>query len=96
MRILMLVTYILLIIIGVSFAALNASSVVVNFYVKTVTMPISVLMTIMLGTGILIGFILFIGRYWRLKIEYRKIKSQLKLTEKEIKNLRSIPLQDQH
>jgi len=63
MRILMLVTYILLIIIGVSFAALNASSVVVNFYVKTVTMPISVLMTIMLGTGILIGFILFIGRY---------------------------------
>ncbi|HGF0863245.1 TPA: LapA family protein, partial [Legionella pneumophila] len=32
MRILMLVTYLLLIIIGVSFAALNASSVQVNFY----------------------------------------------------------------
>lgn len=96
MRILMLITYIVLIIIGVSFAALNATSVEVNFYFKTVTMPISVLMTIMLGVGILIGFILFIGRYWRLKIECRKMKSQLKLTEKEIKNLRSIPLQDQH
>ena len=96
MRILMLVTYIVLIIIGVSFAALNASSVQVNFYFKTVSMPISVLMTIMLGVGILIGFILFIGRYWRLKSECRKMKSQLKLTEKEIKNLRSIPLQDQH
>lgn len=92
----MLIFYILLIIIGVSFAALNAASVVVNFYFKTVTMPISVLMTIMLGVGIVLGFILFINRYWRLKIEYRKIKGQLKLTEKEIKNLRSIPLQDQH
>jgi putative membrane protein len=92
----MLVTYILLIIIGVSFAALNASTVQVNLYFKTVSMPISVLMTIMLGMGIFIGFILFIGRYWSLKLSCHKVKNQLKLTEKEIKNLRSIPLQDQH
>lgn len=96
MRIVMLVIYILLIVIGVSFAALNAAAVNVNFYFKSVSMPISVLMTIMLGIGILIGFILFIGRYWRLKAECYKVKNQLKLTEKEIKNLRSIPLQDQH
>lgn len=96
MRIVMLVCYVLLIIIGVSFAALNASSVEVNFYFKMISMPVSVLMTIMLGIGILIGFVLFVSRYWRLKIEYHKIKNQLKITEKEIKNLRSIPLQDQH
>ena len=59
-------------------------------------MPISVLMTIMLGLGILIGFLLFLTRYWRVKIDCRKMKNQLRLTEKEIKNLRSIPLQDQH
>lgn len=96
MRILLLIFYILLIVIGVSFAALNASLVDVNFYFQTVSMPISVLMTIMLGIGMIIGFLLFINRYWRVKIEYRKMKNQLKLTEKEIKNLRSIPLQDQH
>jgi lipopolysaccharide assembly protein A len=96
MRILMLVIYVLIIIIGVSFAALNASSVDVNFYFETISMPISVLMTIMLGIGILVGFILFIGKFWRLKAECNKIKNQLKLTEKEIKNLRSIPLKDQH
>jgi lipopolysaccharide assembly protein A len=49
-----------------------------------------------LGFGILIGFVLFIARYWRLKSECNRIKNQLKLTEREIKNLRSIPLQDQH
>lgn len=96
MRILMLIMYLLLIIIGVSFAALNATSVQVNFYFKTLSMPISVLIAIMIGFGILIGFLLFIFRYWRLKVECRKMRNQLKLTEKEIKNLRSIPLQDQH
>lgn len=96
MRLIMLVIYLGLIIVGVSFASLNASSVAVNLYFKTVTMPISVLMTIMLGIGVLIGMLLFVFRYWRLKVEYHRMKSQLKLTEKEIKNLRSIPLQDQH
>lgn len=96
MRIIMLIFYIVLIIFGVSFAALNASSVSVNFYFRTVSMPVSVLMTIMLGFGIFVGFILFVTRYYRLKFECRRIKSQLQLTEKEIKNLRSIPLQDQH
>lgn len=96
MRLLMLVIYIVLIIIGVSFAALNASSVPINLYFETLSLPIAVLMAITLGIGIFFGFILFIGRYWRVKNEYRKIKNQLKLTEKEIKNLRSIPLQDQH
>jgi putative membrane protein len=96
MRLLMLVFYILLIFLGVSFAALNASSVPVNFYFKTMSMPIAVLIAFMLGAGALIGFALFISRLWRVKVECRRLKNQLKLTEKEIKNLRSIPLQDQH
>lgn len=96
MRLLMLVFYLILIIAGVSFAALNAVSVPVNIYFKTVLVPVSVLMTFMLGVGLILGFLLFMKRYWCLKIEYRKLNNQLKLTEKEIKNLRSIPLQDQH
>lgn len=96
MRILMIVFYIILIIVGVTFAALNAGSVQVNFYFTNVTMPIAVLMAIMLGLGMLVGCLLCLWRYWRLKAEHRKIKNQLRLTEKEIKNLRAIPLQDEH
>ena len=96
MRMLMTVFYLVLILVGVSFAALNARTAHVNLYLTTLTMPVSVLMTLMLGAGIVIGFFLFMGRYLRLKTECHKIKSQLKLTEKEIKNLRAIPLQDQH
>ena len=96
MRIVMTILYLVLILSGVSFAALNASSVQVNFYFTTLSMPISVLMIMMLGVGVIFGFFLFFGRYLWLKAEHRKIKNQLKLTEKEIKNLRAIPLQDQH
>lgn len=94
MRLLTLLLYLLIILLGVSFAALNASSVQVNFYFKIVNMPVSVLMTVMLGVGLVFGCLIFLGRYWRLKVNYLKIKNQLKLTEKEIKNLRAIPLKD--
>jgi len=96
MRILMTIFYLLLIILGVSFAALNAKATQINLYLMTLQLPVSVLMILMLGFGMMIGFFLFIGRYWRLKTECYKIRSQLKLTEKEIKNLRAIPLHDQH
>ena len=96
MRIVMTVFYLLLILAGISFAALNASSVPVNLYFTVLTLPIAVWMTMMWGLGILFGFFLFLCRYWRLKGELHKVKNQLKMTEKEIKNLRSIPLKDQH
>jgi len=96
MRIVMIIFYLVLILVGVSFAALNADSVQVNLYFKTLSMPISVLITIMLGLGVILGFLLFLGKYCRLKAEHRNIKNKLRLTEKEIRNLRAIPLQDQH
>lgn len=95
MRILMIIFYIILILFGITFAALNASSVQVNFYLTTLKMPISVLMVSVLGVGICVGLILMLSRYWRLKSEHRKIKNQLKLTEREIKNLRTIPLRNE-
>lgn len=96
MRIVLTIFYVFLILLGISFAALNAASVQVNLYFTKIILPISVLMTVMLGVGVIVGFLLFLGRYWRLKAEHRRISNQLKLTEKEIKNLRSIPIQDQH
>ena len=94
MRIVMSIFYLLLVLVGVSFAGLNASSVQLNVYFTTFHMPLSVLIVLTLGLGVCLGFILFLGRYWRLKAEHRRIKNQLKLTEKEIRNLRAIPLQD--
>ncbi|WP_419421075.1 lipopolysaccharide assembly protein LapA domain-containing protein [Legionella sp. D16C41] len=91
----MIILYLFLILLGISFAALNAASVQVNFYVATLTIPISLLIALTLGVGFFIGFLLFLYRYWRLKLECFKVRNQLKITETEIKNLRTMPLKDQ-
>ena len=96
MRIIVIIFYLMLVLVSISFAALNASFVKVSFYFSTISMPISVLMILMLGIGIIFGCILSIFRYWRLKSESRKIKQQLKVQEQEIKNLRTIPVTDHY
>lgn len=94
MRLLMIIFYLVLILLGVSFAVLNATSAQVNLYFTKLTMPISMLLIGMLGLGVLLGYLIFLCRYWRLKMECLKLKHQLKLTEKEIQNLRTMPLKD--
>ncbi|HBI21694.1 MAG TPA: DUF1049 domain-containing protein [Legionella sp.] len=96
MRIMMTIFYLLLVLVGISFAGLNAQSVHINVYFTAFNIPVSVLIILMLSFGMLLGFCLSLCRYWRIKAECRKIKNQLKLTEKEIRNLRAIPLQDPH
>ena len=96
MRVFIWIFYLILVLLGVTFAALNAGTVEVNLYIKTMQIPIAVLITFVFGIGLLLGFFLSLLRYWRLKMELLKIKSQLKISAKEIKNLRDIPLKDQH
>lgn len=96
MRILLLIFYLCVILAGIAFAALNANHVVINLYFKTFNLPVSALVVIVLALGVLLGYILFLGKYFRVKCALRHTKSQLKLKEKEIKNLRSIPIQDEH
>jgi lipopolysaccharide assembly protein A len=96
MRFIMMTFYLLIMLFGVAFAALNAGSVQLNLYFKTFTMPVSVLMMLTLALGVFLGFFVFATRYWCLKAHHRKLKHQLELTEREIKNLRAIPLKDQH
>ncbi len=94
MRLISVIFYLCLMLFGVSFAALNAGPVTLNLYFKTLGMPISVLCITAFALGVLIGIMIFLGRYLGLKSKYRKAKHQLQVTEREIKNLREIPLKD--
>ena len=96
MRLIMMIFYLLIMLFGVAFSALNAGSVQLNLYFKTLSLPLSVLMIATLALGVMFGIFVFLTRYWSLKAHHRKLKHQLELTEREIKNLRAIPLKDQH
>jgi putative membrane protein len=94
MRYLTIIFYTALILLGIGFSILNAHSVQINFYLTTVQIPVSVFVVLLVGCGMIFGFILSLGRYFRLNMKNRSLQNQLRLTEKEIKNLRAIPLQD--
>lgn len=96
MRILTYLTLIAIVLLGISFATLNPDSVNFNYYIGHRTLPLSLLlvMTFVVGCilGLLVGFFLLI----KLKIKNYKLQNQLKVAEKEVVNLRAIPLQDRH
>jgi putative membrane protein len=72
---------VLLILAGISFAGLNASSVQINIYFTILSMPVSVLIIIIFGMGLVFGFLVSLRSYLRLKVKHRKLKNQFKLIQ---------------
>ncbi len=94
MRILTYILVIVVSIVGLTFAALNASKVSVNLYFGIYNIQLSLLLVLTLGIGIVVGFLTLGFRFIRLKSENKRIKNHAHLLEKEVKNLRVMPVKD--
>ena len=94
MRIFSYIVSILLIIFGVTFATLNAESVKINFYLTQFNLPLSLVIVLSIAIGLVIG--LLFGMIWYIKQKRKiyRLKSQLKVTEKEVDNLRTMPISE--
>ena len=92
-----IVSYFLLLIIvvfGMTFATLNSESVTINYYLDQSTLPLSLLLVIVFALGCLIGIIVGLWLLMKAKLSNFRLRQRLKMAEKEIENLRAIPLQD--
>lgn len=96
MRIFTYVFTIILLIFGITFSILNAKLVPINYYVGSHQFPLSLLLVLTLGIGILFGLIVSFKIYLRLKRECYQLRQRTKLAEKEVENLRTIPIKDEH
>jgi lipopolysaccharide assembly protein A len=96
MRIIRWAIILLIILLGISFASLNAEKVTVHYYLGISHIPISLLVVITLVIGILIGFFAGLILYFKAKRANFRLKKRMKMAEKEIANLRAIPLKDSH
>jgi lipopolysaccharide assembly protein A len=84
----------IIMLIGLTFASLNSVPVVFNYYLGTKTLALSLLLVLAFGCGIFLGFFVTIFPWLKLKRDNRKLRSRLKLAEKEIENLRTLPIKD--
>lgn len=92
-----IISYFLLLIIvlfGMTFATLNSESVTINYYLGHSTLPLSLLLVLVFALGCLIGMIVGFWLLIKAKLFNYRLRQRLTLAEKEIENLRAIPLQD--
>lgn len=81
---------------GLTFALMNAENVQLDYYFGSVQAPLSLLMVIALIVGAGCGVLASLGIILGLKRELAKLRKSNKLAEQEVANLRSLPLKDSH
>lgn len=96
MKIFGYLVFLLIILIGISFAIMNSSPVAVNYYVGIKQLPLSLLLMFTFGIGLIIGFLILLVSLIRLRTNLRRAKKKLRIAEQEIKNLRTMPIKDEH
>jgi len=96
MRIMSYLFLLIIVLIGVTFATLNADKVTIHYYLGSSSMPLSLLLVLVLALGSLLGMIVVFWLLLKVKIKNYRLRQRLKFAEKEIENLRAIPLQDKH
>jgi lipopolysaccharide assembly protein A len=76
-RIIFYLLLLVLVILAITFAALNANPINLNYYIGTTHISLSLLLTYVLGIGILLGFSATFIPFLKLKREVRVLKRQL-------------------
>jgi uncharacterized integral membrane protein len=93
-RIVKLAFLLLLFIFGLSFAVLNSQPVTFHYYAGSIELPLSLLTAMMFATGALLGLAVSFGAIFRAKRDMAELRKAMQLAEKELENLRSLPLKD--
>lgn len=94
MRIVSYFFILVIVLFGMTFATLNSESVTINYYFSQSTLPLSLLLVLGFAFGCLIGMIVGLWLLLKSKLLNYRLRQRLTIAEKEIENLRAIPLKD--
>lgn len=78
-------------IVGASFAVVNDAPVELDLYFVTLELPLSLLLLLALGCGIVLGGITGMVYFMRAKKENADLKRQGRVAGRELRNLRAMP-----
>ena len=77
---------------GILFFVRNNQSITLDYILGNIEMPFSLMFLITLFSGAVLGVLAIIPSLLRLKYEKARLERQLKIAEKEINNLRTLPV----
>jgi len=96
MRILALIVLLLVVALGLTFSVMNAEPVNLNYYFGSAAIPLALLLVSAVVLGAVLGVLASLGAIFRLKRDNARLRRDVRLAEKEVSNLRSLPLRDRH
>ena len=86
---------VLIMLFALVFSALNTSPVIIDYYFDKLELPsLSIALAIAVLIGVLMGIIASLGMVLRTRSELLKLRREVRNTEKEVMNLRNMPLKD--
>jgi putative membrane protein len=94
-RLLGFLLLVVLVVLGLSFAVLNAEPVPLNYYFGYREIPLSMIVVLSLAAGATIGVLVSMGMILRLKQQAARLRKKLQAAEKEADQLRFLPAKEQ-
>ncbi len=95
-RIVNLVLILIVTLVTVTFTLLNSQPVKINYYFGSYEIDLLIVIVMALVIGALLGVMAALGKLVSLKQEMLRKDKKIKIAEKELENLRSLPLKDDH
>ncbi len=93
-RIIFLLFFLLVLVVGLSFAVINIDPVKVNYYLGSIEMPLALLIVLSIAVGGALGVLATMGKIVGAKGEAVRLRRTLNGAEKELEQLRTSPRSD--
>jgi len=94
MRVIYYLLLLAIVLLGATFATLNLQTVSINYYVDQSSMPLALLLVFTFSGGCFFGLIIGFWLLFKSKIKHYRLRQHFNLIEKELENLRTIPLRE--
>lgn len=94
MRVIYYLLLIVIVFLGATFATLNMQTVSINYYFDQNALPLALLLVLTFSGGCVFGLIVGFWLLLKSKLKHFRLRKRLNLVEKELENLRIIPLRE--
>ena len=95
-RILYVSIFIIVLLGGLLFFVKNNQPVDFNYVIGSIELPISLLLLAVLSLGAILGILAMLPMLLRIRHQKSRLEKQVKMAEKEVNNLRVLPVKNQH
>jgi len=93
-RIIGFILILIIIVLGLYFGSINAVPVKLDYFWGTTDVALSIALVLSLLVGAILGVLACLSMIIRLRHQVSKLQKAVKAAEKEVVNLRAIPLKD--